>query len=78
MRLSDLEFSKSDSEPVDLGIAGSAGESEQLFLGRLCGALQFRKLLSTITMLPTCLPPGSIGHCAFLAFLVDGYLVISM
>ena len=69
--LGDFEFSKSNSQSVDLRVAGFAAESQQLLLCGLCCTFQFRELLSAISMLPSSLPSCSVGHCPFLALLVD-------
>jgi len=69
--LHDFEFSKSNSESVDDRAAGFAAEPQQLFLCCLCCTFQFRELLSAVSMLPPVLPSCSVGHCPFLALLVD-------
>lgn len=73
-----LELSKPDAKPVGGVVACPACEPKQLFLGCLGSSSEFRELLSSVAMFVAFVPSVSDRHRPVFAFLVNGYLVISM
>ena len=73
-----LQFAKPNAKPVGSVITRSACKPKQLFLCCLCRSPKFREFLSAVTVLVTFVTPVPDRHSPVFAFLVDGYLVISM